>query len=319
MFIGLPENEYRPPLQTAAPAANVVTASASHGSNETVEARLARLERLYLQLQDPDSQPRRDVPSRPPQPSSYRDTSVVMPNGRFVNSLFSATRDKKPFQISDLLVLLPSYQDAECIYQNYIDNVSWLYHVCHHPTLKAQLVEVYQYRGNQKSQKEQQPVAATAAPDQSNAATAAWGDVTPTSEDAMPAKLSLVFTILSCSMYFWNPQQGIEVTPEEAKRKAKEWGSASESILAEYISKGSFSLETMQSTILLTTLIPNTGIVTSYLLLLSMLGPFAKALGLHQVDSKKAVAERRKPGAKVNYVELEVKRRVWWHIVSSDW
>lgn len=43
----------------------------------------------------------------------------------------------------------------------------------------------------------------------------------------------------------------------------------------------------------------------------------AHCMGLHRLDSSEN-KERRKTG---NYdlITLEVKRRLWWHIASSDW
>lgn len=51
---------------------------------------------------------------------------------------------------------------------------------------------------------------------------------------------------------------------------------------------------------------------------LSMLGlQMARSMHLHHLDSAANREDRRKNGA--NIIELEVKRRVWWHMVSSDW
>lgn len=43
----------------------------------------------------------------------------------------------------------------------------------------------------------------------------------------------------------------------------------------------------------------------------------AQAMNIHRLDSQPSRDERRKNGA--DMVALEVKRRIWWHMVASDW
>lgn len=43
----------------------------------------------------------------------------------------------------------------------------------------------------------------------------------------------------------------------------------------------------------------------------------ARAMQIHRLDSAKSVEERRLKGC--NYIELEMQRRIWWNMVSSDW
>lgn len=43
----------------------------------------------------------------------------------------------------------------------------------------------------------------------------------------------------------------------------------------------------------------------------------ARVMKLHRLDSGLGRDERRKNGA--NMVDIEVKRRIWWHMVASDW
>jgi hypothetical protein len=38
---------------------------------------------------------------------------------------------------------------------------------------------------------------------------------------------------------------------------------------------------------------------------------------IHRLDTPRYREERQKNGA--DMVDVEVKRRVWWHMVSSDW
>jgi hypothetical protein len=51
---------------------------------------------------------------------------------------------------------------------------------------------------------------------------------------------------------------------------------------------------------------------------LSMAGiQMAKMMKIHRLDTPRYREERQKNGA--DMVDIEVKRRVWWHMVSSDW
>ena len=43
----------------------------------------------------------------------------------------------------------------------------------------------------------------------------------------------------------------------------------------------------------------------------------ARLLKIHHLDSPSSQEERRKNG--VDFIELETKRRTWWHMVASDW
>ncbi|GES64217.1 Zn(II)2Cys6 transcription factor [Aspergillus terreus] len=43
----------------------------------------------------------------------------------------------------------------------------------------------------------------------------------------------------------------------------------------------------------------------------------ARSMKIHRLDSAPYREQRRQDGA--NMVELEVKRRIWWHMVASDW
>ncbi|OJJ43687.1 hypothetical protein ASPZODRAFT_73891 [Penicilliopsis zonata CBS 506.65] len=57
-----------------------------------------------------------------------------------------------------------------------------------------------------------------------------------------------------------------------------------------------------------------TGVSGSLLFFCSQM---ARKMGLHLIDMPAKREERRRGGA--NLIEVEVKRRIWWHIVSTDW
>lgn len=76
------------------------------------------------------------------------------------------------------------------------------------------------------------------------------------------------------------------------------------------------TLETLQTTIIMLQFLPGHENSTQRTFLGGTVR-MAHALGLHQADSKRDVKMRME-----NYfdpVEFELKRRIWWHIVCTDW
>jgi hypothetical protein len=60
------------------------------------------------------------------------------------------------------------------------------------------------------------------------------------------------------------------------------------------------------------------GVTTGTFGLLSMSAlQMARSMKIHNLDTWRAREDRKKNGA--DMVDIETKRRVWWHLVSSDW
>ena len=62
---------------------------------------------------------------------------------------------------------------------------------------------------------------------------------------------------------------------------------------------------------------PNLGAIATLRTLQATVTQTARALGLHQIDSD--ANKKRRENKLVDWVELEVKRRLWWHVCSTDW
>ncbi|KAM3068405.1 hypothetical protein ACMFMG_009541 [Clarireedia jacksonii] len=78
------------------------------------------------------------------------------------------------------------------------------------------------------------------------------------------------------------------------------------------------TLETTQSVLLIAQhLLPNVGGIATFRVLFSTAMHSARSLAFDRVDS--AINKKRREGTRIDYVELETKRRVWWHITSTDW
>jgi hypothetical protein len=78
------------------------------------------------------------------------------------------------------------------------------------------------------------------------------------------------------------------------------------------------TIETLQSLIILTQwLMPNIGAIATLRTLSSTLMHTARSMGLHLTDSPEN--KRWRVQNQVDWIEVEVKRRIWWHITSTDW
>lgn len=78
------------------------------------------------------------------------------------------------------------------------------------------------------------------------------------------------------------------------------------------------TIETIQSLIFISQhLMPNIGAIATLRTLTATVTHTARTLGLHQTDSD--TNKKRRENARVDWAELEVKRRIWWHICSTDW
>jgi hypothetical protein len=78
------------------------------------------------------------------------------------------------------------------------------------------------------------------------------------------------------------------------------------------------TIETLQSLMLIVHhLMPNIGTIATLRTLSSMIVQLARGMSLHTMDSP--TNKKRPENTPVDWVEIEVKRRLWWHIASTDW
>lgn len=164
-----------------------------------------------------------------------------------------------------------------------------MYHFLHVPTLRRQLRETYEQLGR---------------------------DVLPA-----PSVLALICAIFALSTYF---SRQSTLSSENLGRPGDDahgdFVSLTSRALAEARHLDHPSLESMQAVLLLSSsLLLNMGMITNngFRVLLTAMFTSAQALLIHNVDSPKNEKLRQKTG--YDRVELEMKRRIWWHIASSDW
>jgi hypothetical protein len=186
-------------------------------------------------------------------------------------------------------VTLPTYDRAVQLLDFYTFNVSWTYHFLHLPTLRRHLQTTYFQLSENQS------------PD--------------------PTVLALICCVFAVAKYFVNPatcashEEDVSGTGE---RNPCEFITLASQMLAEARHLDHPTLESIQAVLLLAShLLMNLGHMTSFRSLLTTMFMSAQAIGIHQVDSQKN--QRLRQSTNYDHVELELKRRIWWHIVSSDW
>lgn len=186
---------------------------------------------------------------------------------------------------SEILAALPDQGTADVLLNHYIANVSWVYHIIHSPTVRAQLQGIY----------------------------------TSLNACKLPnlPHLAVVATIISIGAYFKSGLAHGPSTRGEIKASCQKWAVLAQRALLDAHHNVSPTVETMQANILISQYLPNFAQTNMHASFIGDLIVAAHILGLHQVDNRRNRKLREQHG--VNFIELELKRRIWWHIVSTDW
>ena len=185
-----------------------------------------------------------------------------------------------------ILSLLPSRKQAIFLFEFYVKNIIPFCYIIHVPTVDCMLNTVYTRLENN-----QQP--------QHN-------------------HVALLSTIIALGAYFAPPSSRSHFNGTEAKHFSYQWIFVAQRALlaANYISEP--TLETLQSIILIAQhLLLNTGpMATSRTLMASALIG-AQHLSLHRLDSP--ANKKLRESTQVDWIDIEVKRRIWWHLASTEW
>ncbi|KAK1574373.1 uncharacterized protein LY79DRAFT_566082 [Colletotrichum navitas] len=134
------------------------------------------------------------------------------------------------------------------------------------------------------------------------------------SEDPNPAHAALILSITATSAFFSNESfKSIDLfaSTEEATQTALSWLKSAFSILEK--SSDSSSLEEVQARSVLSYLVYNMeGCSARYRYMHGCSLVAAREIGLHLIDSPSSAQQD-------DVITREIKRRLWWHIVSNDW
>ncbi|KAM0135616.1 hypothetical protein ACHAO1_004970 [Botrytis cinerea] len=175
------------------------------------------------------------------------------------------------------LASLPSRKHARDLFEYFVANVVWIYHIIHVPTLELHLNKLY----NDLDQ-----------------------NLQPQNDHV--ALLSAVFAL---SVYFQEA---------EPLSKTRRWTLLAHKALCAANFIGKPTMESIQVVLLIAQhLLPNIGGIATFRVLFTTAMHSARSLGFDQIDSTQS--KKRRAGKALNHVELETKRRIWWHIVSTDW
>jgi hypothetical protein len=133
------------------------------------------------------------------------------------------------------------------------------------------------------------------------------------------ANLLLLFSIFAGATLAWTPQllQKLHATPEEAKAALIAYTHLAMAILDR-------SVRLPPSTIALAAMGNLSSVVTNsdgYRLQNHVIRVrcilMTREMQIHRLDTARSCEERRING--FDGVEIEIQRRVWWHMVASDW
>ena len=248
------------------------------GEEEEVRQRFHYLENAAL------GNPRDPVDSRP----WYRPLQVrPVIEDTITSSLLrmSVPSANSPSHMNQLIEALPPKRLAEALLEHYLEKISWLYHILHHPTTRAMTQNIYCAIAEERKPN--------------------------------PGHMTLLFTILASSAYFWENNSILVMSSEERMATSEKWSSASllAASEAQFISHP--TLEPLQAITLHNHVLINRGTASTYLATLSVAIGMARSMLLHQLDSEQQKQARSRNGT--DMVTLELKRRLWWHIVSTDW
>ncbi|KAM5456177.1 hypothetical protein MaudCBS49596_001198 [Microsporum audouinii] len=187
---------------------------------------------------------------------------------------------------SQLQSFLPSYSRAIEFVDYYQEHVCWAYRLLHMPTLRRHVLETYQQIG---------------------------ADLRPN----LPV-LALICAVFALSKYFSLSTSAFNGSDMSRDRSYQEYVEMASQALAVARHLEHPTVESIQTVLLVATcLLGNTGAIRSARVLAAAMYMSAQALSLHQLDSPKN--KRLRQNGPYDRLELEIKRRIWWHIASTDW
>lgn len=191
------------------------------------------------------------------------------------------------FELATILSDFPTYNDAEVLLDHFTKTIDASYRTLHIPTTWQSLREFYNDLSN---------------------------NCPPSATD-----ISFFLSVFAGSMY---------VSKNGFQFETGSLGSYPQQVLAERWVKQAVilltnppvppSVRALQTCVTLAHLcIQIEGLSGSFGLLSATGLRMARSMKIHRLDSAPYREQRRQHGA--DMVELEVKRRIWWHMVASDW
>ena len=184
-------------------------------------------------------------------------------------------------------VWLPLKAEALWLFDKYIEHVAYLHHVLHMPTVRLLINNLY--------------------------------DNLHQGVHVEPSHVGLVLSIFASTAYMLNSCNGSDIlfaNLQNAIKCAFKWSKSALDVLEHSKRTTSGSIEHIQAAIILSFVVFNLeGFTTSFRTLSSSALIMARELCLHRIDANIPTTTARVDHS----AALEVKRRIWWHLVSTDW
>lgn len=193
-------------------------------------------------------------------------------------------------QVPKHSILLPAKQDMLALVQDYINDPSHLLHVIHAPSTLALVSDVYTRLSH--------------------------------GQQVRNGEVALMLGIAASNAFLWDGHMDAKYTfdsLEDAAYRSRVWRKAAWDLLDQSVRATSGSLQDVQARMILADLIYNMeGCSPRFRCLQSAALAVGREILLHLID-----APDRHKGESLDSVEdgmvREIKRRTWWHLVSTDW
>jgi hypothetical protein len=190
-------------------------------------------------------------------------------------------------------IWLPNRQDAIALFRDYLDTSNYLQPRFHEPSTRAMFAEMYSRLSH--------------------------------GQKVDLSCVALMLTICAAAAYYWDNTNGSPSytafnSTEEAARQSLLWRKMAWDLLdqSHRATASAGSLEEVQARIILADLIYNMeGCSGRYRTLQASALAMSREISLHLVDlpgTGQDVIE-----GQANIITREIKRRVWWHVASTDW
>ncbi|KAJ3579146.1 hypothetical protein NPX13_g1426 [Xylaria arbuscula] len=187
------------------------------------------------------------------------------------------------------IIMLPLYETAVILYNYFEDNLSHMCPILNFLTIRSLIKSIY----TRISQK--QPI--------------------------LPSPAALLLSSFALSAFFHHPIGNIQqvTSIEDATILSKYWSRGALDALEHSRRNTSGTLEDVQALIIMSYVMYHLdGFSARYRHLSSTAISMARDLGLHRLDADQGLPTNQNPNLQV-LIDREVKRRVYWHLIASDW
>lgn len=187
-------------------------------------------------------------------------------------------------------ILLPHKNQTVQLFEAYVEQVDPMQHVLHIPTVRRAIEQLYMRM--------------------------------QVGERVEPNQTVLLLSILASIASYWSPAHaeaptGIFDSAQNASKAGSHWLKTTLDVLEHVKRTASATLETVQSCLVMIFLIYHMeGFSPKVRAILAAALSAAKDLTLHQTDRHWNTPPEE---SRMNVVDKEMRRRVWWHLACTDW